>query len=72
MRNGQFLLREILCWLPLTLYIESKQLSGGDGVGQEEGELLVGMPENSPFPSVWGIILDLSVLKASEGGSPHL
>lgn len=29
--------------------------------------------ENTPFPSsVWGIILDLSVLKASEGGSPQL
>lgn len=42
-------------------------------MGREEGELLVGVSENTPFPSsVWGIILDLRVLKASEGGSPQL
>lgn len=73
MRSGWFLLGEILCRLPLTLHIEVKQLSGVDGVGKEEGELLVGMSESTPFPSsVWGIIPHLRVLKASEGGSPQL
>lgn len=46
-----FLLGEILCWLSLTLYTESRQLSGGDGVGQEEGKLLVGIFESMPLPS---------------------
>lgn len=46
-----FLFGEILCWLPLTLSIESKQFSGGDGVGQEEGKFLVGVFENTPLPS---------------------
>ena len=41
----------VLCWFPLTLYMESKQLSGGDGVGKEEGKLLIGISKNTPLPS---------------------
>lgn len=44
---------------------------GGDAVVQEEGKALVGVSENTPFPPpVRGVLLDVSVPKASQGGSP--